>query len=169
MRFMGHCSGMTGTQWEQSNSSRWDISLKLYFIFHFLGRSAESTTLEAHMYMLTAWFTLMHQVQSNHFVQFQFYCLFFITLQDLRQSRNKIFSTDLKRNDIKWKRHTFTQRAMCMYLMFMFVCHCDCVPSAGAVVLTEPLLQRGLSPHPVQVPVEPAAGQPLSDSLLTGR
>lgn len=55
-----------------------------------------------------------------------------------------------------------------MQLLFIFVLYCDCVPSAGAAVLTEPLLQRGLSPHPVQVPVEPAAGQPLSDSILAG-
>lgn len=56
-----------------------------------------------------------------------------------------------------------------LYLSLMFVLYCDCVPSAGAAVLTEPLLQRGLPPPPGQVPVEPAAGQPLPDSILTGR
>lgn len=40
--------------------------------------------------------------------------------------------------------------------------------SVGAAVLAEPLLQRGLSEDPLQVPVEPAAGQPLPDPMVTG-
>lgn len=41
--------------------------------------------------------------------------------------------------------------------------------SVGAAVLTEPLLQRGLSQGPLQIPVEPAAGQPLPNPMVTGR
>lgn len=37
------------------------------------------------------------------------------------------------------------------------------VPSVRAAVLAEPLLQRRLPEDPVQIPVEPAAGQPLPD------
>ena len=43
------------------------------------------------------------------------------------------------------------------------------VPSVGAAVLTEPLLQRGLLEDPLQKPVEPAAGQPLPDPVYSGR
>lgn len=39
--------------------------------------------------------------------------------------------------------------------------------SVGAAVLAEPLLQGGLPPDPLQVPVEPAAGQPLPDPVVT--
>lgn len=39
--------------------------------------------------------------------------------------------------------------------------------SVGAAVLAEPLLQGRLPPDPLQVPVEPAAGQPLPDPVVT--
>lgn len=41
--------------------------------------------------------------------------------------------------------------------------------SVGAAILAEPLLQRGLSQGPLQIPVEPAAGQPLPNPMVTGR
>lgn len=41
--------------------------------------------------------------------------------------------------------------------------------SVGAAVLAEPLLQRGLSQGPLQVPVELADGQPLPDPMVAGR
>lgn len=44
----------------------------------------------------------------------------------------------------------------------------SCLPSSvGAAVLAEPLLQGGLPPGPLQVPVEPAAGQPLPDPVVS--
>lgn len=43
----------------------------------------------------------------------------------------------------------------------------DAVP-VGAAVLAEPLLQRRLPEDPLQVPVEPAAGQQLPDPMVAG-
>lgn len=45
----------------------------------------------------------------------------------------------------------------------------DVCLSVGAVVLAEPVLQRGLSEGPLQIPVEPAAGQQIPDPLVPGR
>lgn len=82
------------------------------------------------MCMFTAWFTLMHQVRFNHFVQFQSCSMFFYHIARLA-TRTQLkkgaawnsFSTDLEEKYVKWKLHT-----MYMYLLLMFVCYCDCVP-----------------------------------------
>lgn len=110
----------TAAQWLEPSESRataegtlnekiWFISMNFAWQICLVNNSL--TIAGAHMCMFTSWFTWMHQVKSDHFVQFQCDSRFFYHIARFAKQKWKLwklhvmkyFFHTIMKKDIKWK------------------------------------------------------------------